>query len=595
MKFFRQSAIAAIAMCLLWTSGLVRADDIPKPSPTATSTATASGDAIAEPSGPATEPSAPEPMPLEQTPTEIDTTAPAPESSGPTPEPVEPVEPVEATVPTAQAEVATAQPDAVVAAPTLRVTSSVSGDYFQAGVGDYVFEGISAPGQVSVWWRNMANIDTSWKLSMLVATEPSGLFRGTAPIGPWEATIDWQVTSTTADISASAVVTTQIHPATRLGVTSSVGGDVLRAGTGSYVFDGSAPPGRVQVQWANLAVSPLRWGDSVSTTADAGGAFHVTTPIGPWEARFAWRAFSPDTPGTIPSPTVYTTIQPGVTLSVWSTTTGSRFVAGNGNYVFGGLAPQGLVSIWWRAPGTTSWRLSTTTQAWSTGTYRVEVPIGPWPGSVEWRATSTIDSRLLPSPTRLTVVSPATAAFTYSTRGATLTDLGAAYRSGCPVGPSSLTVITMNHWGFDGAVHSGGELIVRTKDVSSIVGTFRAGFDARFPIRKIVNPRLYAGAQDVLMMEDDNTSGFNCRQVVGNPYRTSPHSYGYAVDINPRENPYYAGGIWYPSSGSAYINRSTRRPGMHYSDTVFPRQFTSRGGHWGGLYSDYHHFETVPR
>ncbi|HJE52304.1 MAG TPA: M15 family metallopeptidase [Tessaracoccus flavescens] len=342
-------------------------------------------------------------------------------------------------------------------------------------------------------------------------------------------------------------------------------------------------------------MSPRTWGASAKTTADANGRFRIDVPIGPWEATFDWRVISPSHPGSKASPIQTTVIQPAVTFSVWSSTTGSKFIAGNGNYVFGGLAPQGGVTIWWRTPGTTPWRVSTTTWAWSNGTYRVEVPIGKWPGAVEWRATSSTDSRLAPSTSRVSVIQPVTPVFKHSIRQATAADVGIAYRSGCPVAPSRLSVISMNYWGFDGAVHDGGELIVRTSDASKVASIFKAGFDAKFPIRKMVNPRHYTGAQDVLMMEDDNTSGFNCRQVVGNPYRMSPHSYGYAVDINPRENPYYAGGRWYPSSGTAYINRGTRRAGMHFSDTVFPRQFVSRGGHWGGTYSDYHHFEMVPR
>ncbi len=34
------------------------------------------------------------------------------------------------------------------------------------------------------------------------------------------------------------------------------------------------------------------------------------------------------------------------------------------------------------------------------------------------------------------------------------------YRAGCPVKPSSLRLLQLNYWGFDGKVHRG-ELIVR--------------------------------------------------------------------------------------------------------------------------------------
>ena len=226
---------------------------------------------------------------------------------------------------TAAAEVVRAEaPQARASATTLSVRSSVTGAYLQAGVGEYVFEGGSLPGEVTIWWRNLANTDTSWKALLQVETDSAGAFSATDPIGPWVASVDWQATSSTdTSLPPSAVVTTVIHPATTLTVSSSSDGSLFRAGTGEYVFEGSAPPGAVQVQWANLARDTLTWGNSVSTTADAEGAFIATAPIGPWEARFAWRVISPDLPGTLPSQTVYTTIEPGVTLSVWSTTTGS--------------------------------------------------------------------------------------------------------------------------------------------------------------------------------------------------------------------------------------------------------------------------------
>ena len=64
-------------------------------------------------------------------------------------------------------------------------------------------------------------------------------------------------------------------------------------------------------------------------------------------------------------------------------------------------------------------------------------------------------------------------------------------------------------------------------------------------------------------MKANNSSGFNCRKVVGNPYRQSPHSYGIAIDVNPVQNPYRdVKGKWWPSNGKSYIDRTPRRFGM---------------------------------
>lgn len=177
--------------------------------------------------------------------------------------------------------------------------------------------------------------------------------------------------------------------------------------------------------------------------------------------------------------------------------------------------------------------------------------------------------------------------FSYASRPATLNDLGKSWRPGCPVGPEQLSVITMNFWDSHGRI-SRGNLIVRSDLVARTTTIFKAAFAKRFPISKMRTAALYDG-NDITMMADDNTSAFNCRQVVGNPYRVSPHSYGYAVDINTVKNPYFAG-RWYPSAAYS-TGRSASIPGMHMADTVFPVEFRRHGGHWGGCYRDYHHFE----
>lgn len=184
------------------------------------------------------------------------------------------------------------------------------------------------------------------------------------------------------------------------------------------------------------------------------------------------------------------------------------------------------------------------------------------------------------------------ARFDFTTRAAKSADVRYTLHAGCPVGRSKLTVVEMNFYGLDKKYHRG-QLVVRSTYVTKTRKTFQAAFDKKFPIRQMRNPNGWKG-KDVPMMEADNSSAFNCRKVVGNPYRRSPHSYGYAIDINPRENPYRAD-RWYPTSGLSYRNRSKKRPGMHFTSSVFPVNFRKHGGHWGGSYADYHHFEFVRR
>ena len=127
---------------------------------------------------------------------------------------------------------------------------------------------------------------------------------------------------------------------------------------------------------------------------------------------------------------------------------------------------------------------------------------------------------------------------------------GRSWRPGCPVGPESLTLIRLNYWGFDNAVHRG-EIIVRSDLAGRVASVFGAALTDHYPIRQMWRVD-YFGGDDPASMAADNTSGFNCRQVTGGS-GLSPHSYGIAIDINTVENPYYAGGRWWP-------NTELRRP-----------------------------------
>ena len=180
------------------------------------------------------------------------------------------------------------------------------------------------------------------------------------------------------------------------------------------------------------------------------------------------------------------------------------------------------------------------------------------------------------------VVTPTTAA-----------EVAKTYRAGCPVGRSQLSTITMNYYGADKLMHRG-VMIVRSHLVGEITYAFRRSLGVRFPITRMVNPNVYGG-NDPAQMRADNSSGFNCRAVVGNPYRRSPHSYGTAIDVNPRQNPYRdVTGTWWPENGTAYIDRTPLRGGMLNRDSALVRALRSDGFFWGGLWypgRDYQHFQ----
>ena len=92
-------------------------------------------------------------------------------------------------------------------------------------------------------------------------------------------------------------------------------------------------------------------------------------------------------------------------------------------------------------------------------------------------------------------------------------------------------------------------------------------------------------------MLSNNTSGFNYRTVTGGK-KLSKHSYGFAIDINPVQNPYFKGKVVLPE-GAIY---NPSKPGTLTSDCVVVKTFIRLGWDWGGNWKslkDYQHFEKV--
>ena len=140
----------------------------------------------------------------------------------------------------------------------------------------------------------------------------------------------------------------------------------------------------------------------------------------------------------------------------------------------------------------------------------------------------------------------------------------------------------MNYYGRDKKMHRG-LLIVRSALTTEVIRSFDSALQHRFPVAKMKNPNDYGG-NDPRQMEANNTSAFNCRKVVGNPYKQSPHSYGIAIDVNPVQNPYRdVNGKWWPENGKSYIDR--RRSGRHADREVhLTKKLRSYGFFWGGFW-----------
>lgn len=172
--------------------------------------------------------------------------------------------------------------------------------------------------------------------------------------------------------------------------------------------------------------------------------------------------------------------------------------------------------------------------------------------------------------------------------------LHASWRPGCPAPLEDLRVLGLDHWGFDGAEHRG-ELVVHADHAEAVVGVFRTLFEARFPIERMELVDAFGGDDDAVMVAND-TSGFNCREVVGRPGVWSQHAYGLAIDINPLVNPYVLRpDDVRPPEGAAYLDRTRDAAGLIRAGDAVVQAFAAIGWEWGGMWDmpDYQHFSAT--
>jgi D-alanyl-D-alanine carboxypeptidase len=179
---------------------------------------------------------------------------------------------------------------------------------------------------------------------------------------------------------------------------------------------------------------------------------------------------------------------------------------------------------------------------------------------------------------------------------------GRFWQPGCPVSLAQLRLLTVSHWGFDGRAHTG-QLVVNQDVAAPLARVFRRLHELRFPIRHLSLAASY-GPRRARPADGDVSGSFHCRQSVPSPCtggtrsgRWSNHAYGYAVDLNPRENPYVGCGRTRDPASAPYIDRSRLRKGMVTPAVV--QAFRSIGWGWGGDWTrgtkDYMHFSTNGR
>jgi hypothetical protein len=176
----------------------------------------------------------------------------------------------------------------------------------------------------------------------------------------------------------------------------------------------------------------------------------------------------------------------------------------------------------------------------------------------------------------------------------TAAELGPTWRPGCPVGPSELRRVHVLHLRPDGRTRFG-DLVVHRDVAAAVVDAFARIYRSGFPIERII-PMAAFGADDDAAMAANNTSGFNCRAVTGGT-AYSHHSYGWAIDINPVQNPYVRGSTVLPPSGARHVSR-TPTQGLITGDGPVVVAFAAIGWPWGGDWTsprDYMHLSLTNR
>jgi LysM repeat protein len=167
----------------------------------------------------------------------------------------------------------------------------------------------------------------------------------------------------------------------------------------------------------------------------------------------------------------------------------------------------------------------------------------------------------------------------------------------CPVRTADLRRIWVRYIDFRGIARDG-HLIMHRTLVTQTKRAFQTLYAWRFPIM-VMEPMSVnlPGLTDKSVL----TSGYECRYVAGTT-TWSQHSYGRAIDVNPRQNPMIRG--TYPNhtyldppDSATWLAREKHWTGMLHAGGAVGA-FTANGFTWGGRWKtlkDYMHFSTNDR
>ena len=178
---------------------------------------------------------------------------------------------------------------------------------------------------------------------------------------------------------------------------------------------------------------------------------------------------------------------------------------------------------------------------------------------------------------------------------------GNSWRYGCPVALNELRYLQVKYWNLKGTTNIG-ELIVHRNVAKSVSKIFGELYAIKYPIKQMRLVSDFKGS-DWQSIEADNTSAFNCRNIIGNKNKWSNHAYGKAIDINPIENPYMSrkGTSSHSKSRPFLPNKRFHKSTLSPADKAVllkndkaVKIFKNYGWRWGGDWKgikDYQHFD----
>lgn len=179
---------------------------------------------------------------------------------------------------------------------------------------------------------------------------------------------------------------------------------------------------------------------------------------------------------------------------------------------------------------------------------------------------------------------------------------GKSYSENPDISLNELRYLKLLHYNFNHQIQVG-ELIVNQSIALDCIDIFTELFQAEYEIESMYLIDNYwtgdGSSTDTASMNDNNSSAF-CYRTIAGTSKLSNHALGFAIDINPYQNPYitYKNGmpIFYHDNAETYADRTDVKKHMITHEDLCYQLFSNHGFSWGGDWKnskDYQHFEKI--